>query len=54
MPKRAAITIRYMDGKILIDELVSKRCPLEEINEAFDDMEAGAVARSVLEPARSA
>jgi S-(hydroxymethyl)glutathione dehydrogenase/alcohol dehydrogenase len=40
----------YMDGKIMIDELVSKRRPLVEINEAFADMEAGNVARSVMVP----
>lgn len=40
----------YMDGKVLLDELVSRRRPLEEVNEAFADMEAGTVARSVLQP----
>ena len=44
----------YMDGKPMIDELVSKRRPLEQINEAFADMEAGEVARSVIEPGRTA
>jgi S-(hydroxymethyl)glutathione dehydrogenase/alcohol dehydrogenase len=39
----------YMEGKVMLDELVSKRRPLEEINEAFDDMEKGNVARSVIE-----
>jgi S-(hydroxymethyl)glutathione dehydrogenase/alcohol dehydrogenase len=38
-----------MDGKVMLDELVSRRRPLEEINEAFEDMEKGAVARSVIE-----
>jgi Zn-dependent alcohol dehydrogenase len=41
----------YMDGRILLDELVSRRRPLEEVNEAFADMEAGTVARSILQPA---
>lgn len=40
----------YMDGRILLDELVSRRRPLAEVNEAFTDMEAGTVARSVLVP----
>jgi S-(hydroxymethyl)glutathione dehydrogenase/alcohol dehydrogenase len=40
----------YMDGRLKLDELVSRRRPLEEINEAFSDMEAGAVARSVVRP----
>ena len=39
----------YMEGKLLIDELVSKTRPLEQVNEAFADMEAGTVARSVLD-----
>ena len=39
----------YMEGRILLDELVSKRRPLSEVNEAFADMEAGTVARSVLD-----
>ncbi len=38
----------YMDGKLMIDELVSKVRPLSEINEAFEDMKKGAVARSVM------
>ncbi len=38
----------YMEGQLMLDELVSKRRPLEEINEAFADIEAGAVARSVI------
>ena len=40
----------YMDGRIKVDELISKRRPLSEINEAFEDMLAGEVARSVLHP----
>jgi S-(hydroxymethyl)glutathione dehydrogenase/alcohol dehydrogenase len=40
----------FMDGRILLDELVSKHRPLGEINDAFADMEAGTVARSVLVP----
>ncbi|HWO93393.1 MAG TPA: alcohol dehydrogenase, partial [Dehalococcoidia bacterium] len=38
----------YMDGKLMIDELISKVRPLAEVNEAFEDMKKGAVARSVL------
>jgi S-(hydroxymethyl)glutathione dehydrogenase/alcohol dehydrogenase len=40
----------YMDGRLNLDDLVSKRRPLSEINEAFADMEAGTVARSVMNP----
>ena len=38
----------YLAGKLKLDELVSARRPLEEVNEAFDDMKAGEVARSVI------
>ena len=40
----------YMDGRIKLDELVSRRRPLSEINQAFTDMEAGVVARSMVVP----
>ncbi|GMG90534.1 alcohol dehydrogenase [Cupriavidus sp. TKC] len=38
----------YMSGKLKLDEMISRRLPLERINEAFDDLRRGAVARSVL------
>lgn len=38
----------YMDGKLNLDDLVSKRRPLAEVNEAFEDMKTGSVARSVM------
>jgi len=38
----------YCQGQLCLDELISKRRPLEEINEAFADLQSGAVARSVL------
>ena len=38
----------YMAGKLKLDELISRRRPLSEINEAFDDMRQGEVARSVI------
>ena len=38
----------YMDGRLKLDELISKYRPLEEINEAFDDMVKGVTARTVL------
>ena len=37
-----------MAGKLKLDELISRRRPLSEINEAFDDMRQGEVARSVI------
>lgn len=38
----------YKQGKIKLDELISRYRPLDEINEAFDDMNQGKVARTVL------
>ena len=38
----------YMDGRLKLDELATRVRPLEELNEAFDDMQEGVVARSVL------
>ena len=38
----------YRQGKIKLDELVSRFRPLDEINEAFEDMVQGKVARTVL------
>ena len=37
----------YMDGRLKLDELVTKFRPLDEVNEAFDDMKAGVTARTV-------
>jgi S-(hydroxymethyl)glutathione dehydrogenase / alcohol dehydrogenase len=38
----------YQGKKLKLDELVSKRIKLEDVNAAFADMEKGAVARSVI------
>jgi S-(hydroxymethyl)glutathione dehydrogenase/alcohol dehydrogenase len=38
----------YLAGKLHLDQMISKRISLEEINSAFDDMQTGAVARSVI------
>jgi S-(hydroxymethyl)glutathione dehydrogenase/alcohol dehydrogenase len=38
----------YRQGKLLLDEMVSRRGRLEDINDAFRAMKAGEVARSVL------
>ena len=38
----------YLQGKLNLDGLVSRRYPLAEINEAFDALRNGEVARSVL------
>ncbi|MEO8296298.1 MAG: Zn-dependent alcohol dehydrogenase [Burkholderiales bacterium] len=38
----------YLDGQLMLDELVSQRLPLAAINEGFDAMLGGTVARSVI------
>ena len=39
----------YLDGKLMLDELISRRLPLDRINEGFDGMRSGQVVRTVLE-----
>ncbi|MBM3140262.1 MAG: Zn-dependent alcohol dehydrogenase [Chloroflexi bacterium] len=39
----------YQQGKLDLDRLVTKRFKLDQINEAFDTLKSGEVARSVLE-----
>jgi S-(hydroxymethyl)glutathione dehydrogenase/alcohol dehydrogenase len=38
----------YLDGRLKLDELVSRRISLDEVNDGFDAMKAGEVARSVI------
>jgi S-(hydroxymethyl)glutathione dehydrogenase/alcohol dehydrogenase len=38
----------YMSGKLKLDEMISRRLKLEEVNSAFDEMNRGEVARSVI------
>ena len=38
----------YMQGRLMLDELVSARIPLEDVNQAFDVMRKGEIARSVI------
>ncbi|MBV1687904.1 Zn-dependent alcohol dehydrogenase [Novosphingobium sp. G106] len=38
----------YMTGRLHLDQMVSRRRPLAEINEAFADMRTGELARSVI------
>ena len=38
----------YLDGRLRLDEMVSKTIELEDINAGFEDMKAGNVARSVI------
>ena len=38
----------YMQGRLKLDEMVSARLPLERVNDAFEQMKRGEVARSVV------
>ncbi len=38
----------YLDGRLKLDEMISKTISLEQINDGFADMKAGNVARSVV------
>jgi S-(hydroxymethyl)glutathione dehydrogenase / alcohol dehydrogenase len=40
----------YRSGRLKVDELITTRRPLEEVEQAFDDMIAGRVIRTVLDP----
>ena len=44
----------YLGGRLPLDDLITKRYPLDDLPKAFDDMEAGRVARGVLMLAHSA
>jgi Zn-dependent alcohol dehydrogenase len=38
----------YRSGRLKLDELITARYPLDEINEAIDTMEQGKVLRNVI------
>jgi len=38
----------YLDGRLRLDEMISARIPLDEINGAFDAMRKGTAARQVI------
>ena len=38
----------YKAGKLRLDELITRRFPVEEVNSAFEVLGKGEVARSVL------
>ena len=40
----------YMAGKLKLDELITERLPLEQVNDAFGLMERGEVARTLVYP----
>ena len=38
----------YLDGRLLLDEMISARIPIEGVNDAFDQMRKGSAARQVI------
>ena len=38
----------YLDGRLRLDEMISSRIGLDEVNEAFDRMRKGEAARQVI------
>jgi S-(hydroxymethyl)glutathione dehydrogenase / alcohol dehydrogenase len=38
----------YLAGKLKLDEMISRRIKLGEINDAFTEMKTGQIARSVV------
>ncbi|HBC53429.1 MAG TPA: alcohol dehydrogenase, partial [Alphaproteobacteria bacterium] len=38
----------YMSGKLKLDEMISDHIKLEDINQAFDNLRTGEVARQVI------
>ena len=43
-----ALVELYMEGRLKLDELISRTYPLAEINDAFEAMKRGEVARSII------
>ena len=40
----------YMSGELMLDEIVTRRRPLREVGEAFDDLASGRAVRTILIP----
>jgi S-(hydroxymethyl)glutathione dehydrogenase/alcohol dehydrogenase len=38
----------YLAGKLKLDDMISRRIKLEEVNDAFEEMKTGQIARSVI------
>jgi S-(hydroxymethyl)glutathione dehydrogenase/alcohol dehydrogenase len=38
----------YLEGKLKLDELITRRIALEQINEGFDDLRMGRAIRTVI------
>ena len=47
-PRRPRLVDLYRKGELKLDELISREIKLEGINEAYDAMKTGEVARSVV------
>ena len=45
MPKMVDM---YLSGSLNLDELITRRYSLDQINEAYDDLEAGGIGRGVI------
>ena len=43
-----ALVKLYTDGKLKLDELISREITLDQVNEALDTMGSGEIARSVI------
>ena len=38
----------YLDGRLHLDQMISSRIPIEDVNDAFDMMRKGEAARQVI------
>ncbi len=38
----------YVDGRLKLDEMITRRGPIEDINDMFDAMRSGLVTRQVI------
>jgi len=38
----------YMAGKLKLDDMISRRIKLEQVNDAFDELKRGELARSII------
>ena len=38
----------YLDGKLHLDEMISQRITLDQVNDAMDELEQGELARSII------
>jgi S-(hydroxymethyl)glutathione dehydrogenase/alcohol dehydrogenase len=38
----------YMSGKLKLDQMISRRIKLEQVNEGFEELKRGELARSVI------